>query len=315
MALAPYARPVTYCEIEKYCQSVLLQRMQEGLLPVAPIWGNVQTLPLEQLPQVDLITAGFPCQDISVAGLGKGLEGERSGLFFEIAKIARELLPSFIFLENVPAVTLRGGPTVVGTLADMGYDCRWCVVSAEQFGALHQRKRWFCLAYSKHNGELASKRGKGIRESLKERRKQFYPESIGQTKRASLLSSDVADTKIQGFQRQQGKSQRVKKEKSLSTMCSQNDCYAKGKSGEQTNIQAVSVSTEKEAWRVNSGECWPFKSRDDWQEIVGRVGRGIDGVSPELDFNKNRLHALGNSVVPIQARKAFEILIGKYKGD
>jgi DNA (cytosine-5)-methyltransferase 1 len=98
---------------------------------------------------VDVIFGGFPCQDISVAGHGKGLEGERSGLFFEILRLAKEIKPSFIFLENVPAITSRGGLQVVREIAEMGYDCRWCIISAESIGAPHKRERWFLLAHSK----------------------------------------------------------------------------------------------------------------------------------------------------------------------
>jgi DNA (cytosine-5)-methyltransferase 1 len=151
LALRDYVRPVAYCEIEPYCQSVLLSRMQERNLPQAPIWNDIRTLPINELPEIDIIYGGFPCQDISCAGTGKGLEGERSGLFFEIVRISKEIKPQFIFLENVPAITTRGGLQVVREIASMGYDCRWCIISAASVGAVHLRKRWFLLAHS--NGE------------------------------------------------------------------------------------------------------------------------------------------------------------------
>lgn len=147
-ALSDWVKPVAYCEIEPYCQSVLLQRMRERHLPQAPIWDDVRTLPANELPPIDIITAGFPCQDISIAGNGKGLDGEHSGLFFEIIKLASLLRPSFMFLENVPAILHRGGKQVVGELAKHGYDCRWTVISASSVGALHQRKRWFALCHT-----------------------------------------------------------------------------------------------------------------------------------------------------------------------
>ena len=154
VALSEWVRPITYCEIEPYCQSVLLQRMQEGYLPKAPIWDDIRTLRDALFDsgiiykEIDIIYGGFPCQDISIAGSGKGLEGERSGLFFEIMHLAEEIKPKFLFLENVPAITTRGGIRIVKEITALGYDCRWCIISASEIGALHRRERWFLLAQS-----------------------------------------------------------------------------------------------------------------------------------------------------------------------
>ena len=118
-------------------------------ITAAPIWDDVTTFEGRQYQGiVDIIYGGFPCQDISVAGNGKGLEGKRSGLFSEIVRLCSEIKPRFIFLENVPAITSRGGARVVREIASLGYDCRWCVISAASVGARHLRKRWFLLAYS-----------------------------------------------------------------------------------------------------------------------------------------------------------------------
>jgi len=152
VALSEYVSPVAYCEIDKYCQSVLLQRMSEGNLPKAPIWEDVRTLPIEELPPIDIIYGGFPCQDISVAGAGKGLEGERSGLFFEIMRLVREAKPTFVFLENVPAIRTRGLDRVLQEFTKERYDCRWTMLSAAEVGARHKRERWFLLANSKGAG-------------------------------------------------------------------------------------------------------------------------------------------------------------------
>src|ERR1041385_8791532 len=124
-ALEGYVTPVAYCERDRYAIGVLLSRMHSGDLPTAPIWNDVLTLHGAMLPQVDIVYGGFPCQDISCAGRGAGLGGERSGLFFEIKRLVREIRPRFVFLENVPAIRLRGGSVITGTLAGLGYDCRW----------------------------------------------------------------------------------------------------------------------------------------------------------------------------------------------
>lgn len=154
LALRDYVRTVAYCEVDAYCQSVILSRMADGDLCLAPIWDDVTTLSTEQWQQssaIDIICGGFPCQGFSVAGVGKGLADERSGLFYEIVRLCREISPKWIFLENVPAITSRGGRDVVRELASLGYDCRWCVISAASVGALHRRERWFLLANAKRS--------------------------------------------------------------------------------------------------------------------------------------------------------------------
>lgn len=147
-ALKPWVRTVAYCENDRYAQGVLLSRMRSGDIDRAPIWDDVQTLSGELLENVNIITGGFPCQDISVAGRGEGLEGKRSGLFFQIIRLTEELKPRFVFLENVPAIRTRGLDVVLKEFTRIGYDCRWTVVSAAEVGAPHLRKRWFLLAHS-----------------------------------------------------------------------------------------------------------------------------------------------------------------------
>lgn len=162
IAMEGIARPVAYCENDRFAQAVLLSRQRDGGLPIAPIWDDVRTLKANVLPAgIDIIWGGFPCQDISVAGLGRGLVGERSGLFWHIARLVKETNPKFVFLENVPAIRTRGLNQIVQTFTEIGYDCRWTVISAAEVGAPHIRKRWFLLAYS--NSErvrFQSRRGK-----------------------------------------------------------------------------------------------------------------------------------------------------------
>jgi len=156
LALAPWVRPLAYCENDRYAQSVLLSRISQGHLPNAPIWDDVRTLTKRHIngyygatngqSLIDIVYGGFPCQDISIAGAGKGLAGERSGLFYEISRLSGELKPVFIFLENVPAITHRGGCDVVRTLAAMGYDCRWSVTPSGHGLEGFRGNRWFCLA-------------------------------------------------------------------------------------------------------------------------------------------------------------------------
>lgn len=145
-ALEEWVEPIAYCENSRHAQSVLLSRMGTGDLRAAPIWDDVRSLSASVLPPVDIITGGFPCQDISEAGRGRGLAGERSGLYWEIERLVRETNPKLIFLENVPAIRTRGLNAVVQSLTELRYDCRWTTVSAAEVGANHKRKRWFLLA-------------------------------------------------------------------------------------------------------------------------------------------------------------------------
>jgi DNA (cytosine-5)-methyltransferase 1 len=170
-ALEDYVRPVAYCENERYACGVLLSRMACGDLPKAPICDDVKTLCGTELPAIDIIYGGFPCQDISVAGRGEGLDGKRSGLFFEVARLIGEIRPRFVFLENVSAITVRGAERVVGELCRLRYDCRWGILSAQDVGANHRRERWWLLAHARHGNESewARSAGRDVRERKAER--------------------------------------------------------------------------------------------------------------------------------------------------
>jgi DNA (cytosine-5)-methyltransferase 1 len=111
------------------------------------------------LERVDVICGGFPCQDISYAGRGAGLDGERSGLFFEAVRVVCELRPRIVVLENVAALLTRGLDRVLGTLAEIGFDAEWHCIPAAALGAPHIRDRVFVVAYAKHDGFTASEGG------------------------------------------------------------------------------------------------------------------------------------------------------------
>jgi len=156
----PDAETIMFCEIEEYPARILAKRF-----PGIPIWRDVYTLDgrmfSEEGVEVDIITAGFPCQAFSHAGKRKGIDDHRGELFWQITRIAGEIgegqgrLPS-LFLENVPGLlSVDGGSTfgdILGTLASMGFDTiRWGVVGACHAGAPHRRERVFILAQPKSN--------------------------------------------------------------------------------------------------------------------------------------------------------------------
>ena len=140
-------RTVCAVEWEQYPASVLCARQNDGLLPPFPIWDDVQTFdgkPWRGI--VDVVSGGFPCQDISAAGRGAGIDGERSGMWKEMARIIHEVRPRFAFVENSPMLTSRGLGTVLGDLAAMGFDAKWGVLGAADIGANHQRDRIWIVA-------------------------------------------------------------------------------------------------------------------------------------------------------------------------
>ncbi len=149
----PGARAVCFVEREAYACAVLATRMEEGSLAAAPIWSDVTTFdgrPWRGV--VDLIAGGFPCQDISNAGLRAGIGGERSGLWSEFARIIREVEPGSVFVENVAALASRGLDVVLGDLAELGFHAEWDVFRADEVGAPHRRERLFILAHSERDG-------------------------------------------------------------------------------------------------------------------------------------------------------------------
>jgi len=138
-------------ENNTFCQRVLAKHW-----PDVKRFEDVRNVGKHNLPIVDVLVGGFPCQNISNAGRREGItKDSRSGLWFEFARIIGELRPRYVFLENVAAITSKGGALVIGQLADMGYGAEWAVVSAADVGAPHLRKRWFCVANA--NGEQCEK--------------------------------------------------------------------------------------------------------------------------------------------------------------
>ncbi|MCK4792182.1 MAG: DNA cytosine methyltransferase [Desulfobacteraceae bacterium] len=140
-------RTVCAVEIDEYARSVLLARQNDGILEPFPIWDDVRTFdgrPWRGL--IDVVSGGFPCQDISCAGGGAGITGKRSGLWTEMARIIREVRPRYVLVENSPLLVGRGLAMVLGNFAQMGLDAQWCRISAAECGAPHRRDRLWIVA-------------------------------------------------------------------------------------------------------------------------------------------------------------------------
>lgn len=155
----PGSRVVCYVEREAYAAATLVARMEDSALDQAPVWDDVGTFDGKPWRgAVDLICGGFPCQDISCAGKGEGLEGKRSGLWYEYARIIDEVRPRYVFVENVSALLVRGIDVVLGSLAELGFDAEWGSARASDVGAPHRRERIFILAHRNVRGQQRDRR-------------------------------------------------------------------------------------------------------------------------------------------------------------
>jgi DNA (cytosine-5)-methyltransferase 1 len=179
-----------FVEINPYCCSVLSKNW-----PDVPIHDDIQTY-TASVKSFDVITAGFPCQDLSTAGKQAGLRGERSGLFYEIMRLVRDIQPQFLVLENVAnLVSHANGETfqeVLYQIAQAGFDAEWAVIPASDVGACHRRARIWIVAYAPHmlsNGSPGEYQGQLGRQSLSESRNRDR--------------ADVANTNNKGPQRRQ----------------------------------------------------------------------------------------------------------------
>ncbi len=152
-------RTVCAVEWEPYAACVLAARQNDGILPPFPIWDDIQTFSGRPWRgRVDVVSGGFPCQDISAAGKGAGIDGERSGMWREMARVVSEVRPAYVYVENSPMLTTRGGARVIADLTALGYDAQWDVMGAADVGAPHQRDRIWIVAYSNSMRKLQPQR-------------------------------------------------------------------------------------------------------------------------------------------------------------
>lgn len=143
---------VAFVEREPYCQQILGKHW-----PNVPIYDDITTFSPEPY-SADVVCGGFPCQDISTAGKQAGIkQGTRSGLFYELIRIICLVQPRYVVLENVSAILANGLDTVLGELAQAGYDAEWACIPASAVGACHQRNRWWCVAYPNNTGMEAAR--------------------------------------------------------------------------------------------------------------------------------------------------------------
>lgn len=268
-------QPIFAVEIGDYPRKVLEQRQADGLLPFFPTFGDIKEF--DGTPwrgSVDVLCGGFPCQDISAAGKGAGISGERSGLWKEYARLIGEMRPKFVFAENSPLLRTRGLGVVLEDLASLGYNARWGIIGARDVGAPHKRDRMWVLAYARRKG-------------IHERRESA--EAIKEWCRQRGIQSDG----IQSLQKQEGQSVAYAMHQGLQG----------GEYAAKLNPQGRQESDGSAA------ECGSLWWREDPAErtVEPIVGRVVDGLPDSLDRAK-RLKAIGNAQVPQCAAMAFSIL-------
>ncbi len=250
-----------FVEIDPFCQKVLKKHF-----PKVPCHDDIKTFTAYP-GQYDVITGGFPCQDISVAGRREGITDQsRSGLFYELIRVIRLVRPKFVVMENVAAILNNGLDIVLGELSEAGYDAEWSIISASSLGAAHRRSRWWCVAYTNDYGSSSSSINEvdDKTDSGSQKRQNQVSESSGSSESSDSrivrsFEGNVTDSNSEGLQR-----------KILSKM----------ESG---------IWSAKHTRRLDPN----------WRSYVSKpiLPRGSYGLSNRVDRTK----ALGNSIVPAVA--------------
>lgn len=292
-------RTVCAVEIDTYCRSVLLARQRDGMLEPFPIWDDICTFDGHPWRgSVDIVSGGFPCQDISSAGKGAGIDGARSGLWREMARVVREVGPRYVLVENSPMLTSRGLGVVLGDLAAMGFDARWGVLGAVDAGAPHRRDRIWILANASKigvDGTYGNNRGQDReRPQLQRQPNGCRRESSGgaadtayPTPSARSYGSNV------GGQRANGTSETEPRDDGETWNMADTDETRLGRFGWGGSIDEA----DRERPPGDAGEGM-------WWFVEPGLGRVAHGVANRMD----RIRALGNGQVPAVVAGAWEVL-------
>jgi len=282
------------CEIDDWANGLLKKRF-----PNAHHYRDIKEIGKNNLEDVDIISGGFPCQDISTAKRGgEGLDGERSGLWFEMWRIIGELQPRWVFIENVANLTSKGGERVLYDLAKIGYDAEWQVISAKDVGAKHLRKRIWIVAYPKKiSNTLRGKLERFDRESKGEsgNKTRRGNDSESYIQRSSLKLSNTESSRHRGGSSEQCK---IKKGKV------QQDKQERTKVGSKTKRCSTKLSEPKQGRTKQDIEGKDRANGEFRIETFERLknepklDRVAYGLSQKLDRYNDRVKGLGNAVVP-----------------
>jgi len=280
-------RTLWYSEIDPYASAVMKKRF-----PDAVNHGDVTQLRGSHVARVDVLCGGFPCQDISLAGKGAGIEGSRSGLWTHYARIIDEVRPSWVVIENVSALRSRGLDRVLGSLAALGYDAEWHCIPAAYVGAPHRRDRIWIVAHP--NADESRSQG-WDRAIVRECARQQPVGPMG-----ALADADrVVGNERGGSDPGQGEGRRHADRSVVGA-----HELADAPSTERGAPQFQRVATPR--WRAAElGECGSeARPGGDWWQSEPDVGRVAHGVPSRVD----RLRCLGNAIVPQVAAFIFQAI-------
>ena len=296
----------TICAVEwdGYARDVLVARQNDGCLEAFPIWDDVQTFDGHPWRgRVDVVSGGFPCQDISCAGKGAGIEGERSSMWKHMARIIGEVLPQFVFVENSPMLVGRGLAVVLADLAEMGYDAEWGIVGAHHAAAPHKRDRiWIVrkLGNADDNGQAPTEKRGGTPQGIH----ASPPGKIQtlQSARSGMQCPQLADASGEGLQgsEQPGtlRDERNGEEAHGST------CECGSLPGSSIRHAAGEGLPHGINGTMGQPGAEPESERSDWWATEPDVGRVVNGLAARVD----RLRCIGNGQVPAVVRLAWNIL-------
>jgi len=312
-------RTICAVEWESYPASILIARQNDGILPPFPIWDDVQTFDGKPWRgRVDVVSGGFPCQDISCAGKGAGIDGERSSMWSHMARIIGEVRPKKVLVENSPMLVGRGLARVLGDLAEMGYDAEWGVMGAHNVAAPHKRDRIWIMAYS----NLYEHRANGGKEREKEEISSKHREEgcsgwfSGTSGNTEILAhSDELTSEIgRDDNADAGEGRRGCIESGGSGIDDLRKFRA-GEAGEMADSKELQCDFgDNHGEHIKPGKipkprngCSKENEFSHWWEFEPDMGRVAHGVAARVD----RLKAIGNGQVPAVAELAWQILDDK----
>jgi DNA (cytosine-5)-methyltransferase 1 len=295
--------PVCAVEWDPYCCAVLRERAAEGWFPGLHVHeGDVRLFdPSPWAGRVDCISAGFPCQDLSCAGRGEGIGGARSGLWVEVFRAADVIRPRWIFLENVPAIRTRGGEVVLRALRERGYRSRCGTLAAEDVGAPHRRERWWLLAeHADANGGRLAGEWKPLPERQGAPRRE--PDGLRSGRSREAGGPGGAGETPTGHDREGVADSSIDRREQWRTEPEQ-----PREAGWLVRRSALGdPASARTCEHAAAGGPRGAASCPSWWQVEPAVGRVVDGLA----YRVQRLKALGNGQVPLQAALAWVLLGG-----
>jgi len=323
-------RVVCAVELDPYCRSVLLWRQNDGDISTFPVWDDVRTFDGRRWRGiVDVVSGGFPCQNISPAGDRTGITGDKSSLWFDMLRVVREVRPQYVFVENSAQLVRNGLDVVLKGLDKSGYDAEWCVLGASDVGAPHYRKRCWILAYANGLPTFPVRGGMGEEEEGTTCHRQKN-NSAGLARRAG---ADERRCSLLGLECQSCESPQRNNEThdshAESAGCAQsNQSVSVSESGSAAGGVGVHVPDSEnrrhvrrfrklseiegvDGQRTDHPEGTPGYGSREWWEIEPPLDRVVDGISHRLE----QIKALGNAQVPLCAATAWNILYERIHGE